>query len=675
MAPEVERKLAAILSADVVGYSRLMAEDEASTIRTLTTYRQEITALVGHHRGRVVDAPGDNVLAEFPTALDAVGCAVEIQRVLRARNVGLREERRMAYRIGVHLGDITVEGDRIYGEGVNIAARLEGLAKPGGICISATVHEQVRNKLEIAYHDLGDQKVKNISEQVRVYQVDVEQGRTPASPRPGIRRWVLAGVAAVLVAGAVTVGWKVFEAGPRMVGSPGKIRSLAVLPLDNLSGDPGQAYFADGMTEALIADLARVPGLRVISRTSSMAYRNSGKTLPDIARELNVDAVVEGSVLRVGDRVRITTQLISADSDDHLWSDSYERGLEDVLALQSEVAKAIAGEIELKLAPAQARGGERPVDPEAFEAYLKGRHHWNKRTGADVRKSIEYFETAIEIDPAWALAHSGLAQAYVLLANFDPSVRPRDSMPRARAAAERALEMDDELALAHTALAAVHEFYDWDWDGAEAEFRRALDLDPSDATANFWYAMHRMSLKEKDALEHIERARELDPLSSIIGTGMGIILLNTRQYDRSIETLRETIELDPSFGFAQVFLVRAYAAKGMHPEAVEVAERLARTDSGSRSRLALAEAYAGAGRREDALRILEEIRGSAIYPLSVAYVYAALGEADAAFDWLEKAYERRQIGVVWVRVFPLLDPLRDDSRFDDLLRRLGFPES
>jgi TolB-like protein/Tfp pilus assembly protein PilF len=460
-----------------------------------------------------------------------------------------------------------------------------------------------------------------------------------------------------------------------MVGSPGTIRSLAVLPLDNLSGDPGQEYFADGMTEALIADLARVRGLRVISRTSSMAYRNSGKTLPQIARELNVDAVVEGSVLRAGDRVRITTQLISADSDHHLWSDSYERDLEDVLALQSEVARAIAGEIQLKLAPPQARAAERLVDPAAFEAYLKGRHHWTRRTGPDLRKSIEYFEAAIAIDPDWALAHSGLAQSYVLLANFDPSEQPRDSMPRARAAAERALELDDELAAAHTALAAVREFYDWDWEGAAAEFRRALELDPSDATAHFWYGMHHMSSKKEDALEHLRRARDLDPLSPIIGTGMGIVLMNAREYDRSIRTLRETLELEPDFAFARVFLARAYATKGMHAESVEVAERLAKTDSASRSRAALAEAYAGAGRREDALRILEEIRGSAVYPLSVVYVYAALGEADAAFDWLEKAYERRQLGLAWIRVIPALDPLRSDPRFDDLLRRIGFPES
>jgi tetratricopeptide (TPR) repeat protein len=380
--------------------------------------------------------------------------------------------------------------------------------------------------------------------------------------------------------------------------------------------------------------------------------------------------------MRAGDRVRITAQLIDARTDRHLWSDSYDRDLRDILAVHSEVARAIAGEIELQLSGSKKPGeAARPVDPGAFEAYLKGRHHWNKRTGAGLRKSIEYFETAIALDPDWALAHSGLAQAYVLLGNFDPSLPAHDTMPRARAAAERALELDDKLAAAHTALAGVREWYDWDWDGAEAEFQRALELDPSDAVAHFWYALHRIMDKQV-AIEHIQRARELDPLSMIIGTGMGMVLLYTDEYDRSIETLRETLELDPSFALGQVFLASAYTAKGMHEEAVEVAERLARTDLESIwSLVTLAEVYAGAGRREDALRILEEVRGSAIDPLNVAYAYAALGEADAAFEWMEKAYERRSTGVAWIRGDPSLDPLRSDPRYDDLLRRIGFPES
>ncbi len=261
----------------------------------------------------------------------------------------------------------------------------------------------------------------------------------------------------------------------------------------------------------------------------------------------------------------------------------------------------------------------------------------------------------------------------MLLGNYDPSDQPRDSMPRARAAAERALELDDDLAPAHTALAAVRSQFDWDWEGAEAEFQRAMELDPSYAMAHAWYALHQLAMR-KDAIEHVQRARELDPLSMIVGNLTGLVLLHTREYDRSIETLLETLELDPSFASGQNILARAYSAKGMHEKAVEVAERVARTDPGTASMVTLARAYAGAGRREETLRILEEVRGSAIQPLNVAYVYAALGEADAAFEWLEKAYERRHMAVVWIRVDPPLDPLRSDPRFQDLLHRIGCPD-
>ncbi len=663
------RRLAAIMFTDIVGYTALMAESEERGLRARERHRALVRPLVERYHGDSIEARGDESLSTFPTALDAVNCALAIE-------AAARDDADLKLHLGIHLGDVIVQDGEVSGDGVNIASRICALSEGGGICVSGEVYQSVRNQPDMEAVSLGERELKNVGRLVAVYALGrpgtvVVGSARQSSPSSWNRGRSM--VAALALAVVALITWRIWD---QVVIAPGPIRSIAVLPLDNLSGDPEQEYFADGMTEVLIASLARIGGLRVISRTSSMAYKNSDRTLPQIASELNVDAVVEGSVMRAGDRVRITTQLIRADSDEHLWSDSYERDLEDVLALQREVAGAIADEIELKLAPAQAQGGGRPVDPEAFEGYLKGRHHWNKRTGADIRKSIEYFETAIALDPDWALAHSGLAQAYVLLAPFDPSERPRDSMPRARAAAERALELDDELAPAHTALAGVRMWYDWDWEGAEAEFQRALELDPSYATAHHWYALHRLSMKKQDALEHIQRARELDPLSMIIGTIMGQILLFAREYDRSIETLRETLELDPGFTYGQVSLARAYAAKGMHEEAVEVAERLARTDPGSRrGMVTLALAYAGAGQREDALRILEEVRGSALYPPSVAYVYAALGEADAAFEWLEKAYERRSIGVTWIRVDPGFDPIRSDPRWDDLMRRIGFPES
>ena len=326
LGPEaVERRLAAILSADVVGYSRLMAEDEAATIRTLTAYRRQISVLVGEYRGRVVDAPGDNVLAEFPTARDGVECAVEIQRVVQARNASLPEERRMEFRIGVHLGDVAVEGERIYGDGVNIAARLEGLAEPGGICISGAIHEQVQSKLELSYLDLRQQSLKNITRPVHAYRVldtaSTEDGRPRKMQQPG---------------------------------QAGQIRSLAVLPFENLSGDPRQEPLADGMTDALISELAKIRSLHIVSRTSIKQYKVVHKRLPEIARELKVEGVIEGSVTRERDRVRVTAQLIDAREDKHLWAERYDRDVSGVLALQSEIARTVAKQIRLELTPQEA---------------------------------------------------------------------------------------------------------------------------------------------------------------------------------------------------------------------------------------------------------------------------------------------------------------------------------
>jgi adenylate cyclase len=413
----VERKLAAILSADVVGYSRLIAEDEPGTIRTLTDYREVISTLIRQHRGRVVDSPGDNLLAELPTALDAVRSAMEIQRVIEARNSDLAPERRMEFRIGVHMGDVTVEGERIYGEGVNIAARLEGLAQPGGICVSGTIYEQVEKKLSVELEDLGEQTLKNIARPVHAYGIPAEAEPAPAVPEaPAGRRTSLVLVAALVVAIAVAAAW-IF--GPSLglrspTLDPGPIQSLAVLPLTNISGDPEQEYFTDGMTEAIIADLGKISSLRVISRTSIMQYRGVHRPLPEIARELNVDAIIEGSVLRAGSGVRITAQLIDARTDHHLWAESYERDLEDVLALQNEVARAIVEEVQAKLTPEEeARLGRTDlVNPKAYEAYLKGRHYFDKDTASDSKIAAGYFEQAAREDPTFALAYAGLADTF-----------------------------------------------------------------------------------------------------------------------------------------------------------------------------------------------------------------------------------------------------------------------
>ncbi|MGH7595064.1 MAG: protein kinase domain-containing protein [bacterium] len=486
--------------------------------------------------------------------------------------------------------------------------------------------------------------------------------------------YLYGGVAALL---ALLIGTGLYF--KLQTGTPqAKYDSIAVLPLDNLSGDPEQEYFADGMTEALITDLAQISALKVISRTSVMQYKGAKKPLPEIAKELNVDAVVEGSVQRFGDRVKITAQLIEAVTDRHLWAKSYERELRDILALQNEVARAVADEIKVKLTPQeQARlTSTRQVNPEAHEAYLKGRYYWNKRTEEGLKKASEYFHQAIEKDPAYALAYAGLADAYALLGVFEylPS---KDAYPKAKAAAEKALDIDDMLAEAHTSLAMVRSIYDWDWSTAEREFKRAIELNPNYATAHDWYAVFYLTAMERldEAITEIKRAQELDPLSLIINSMVGWIFYLARQYDQAIEQYRKTLEMDPHFVFAHNALGSAYQQKGMYEEAIAAFLRAKTVSGDSLQAVALGEAYELSGWRGYCRKALdlanEKSKQSYISPYIIARRYADLGEKDQAFEWLQKAYEERISVLLWLKLEPGFDSLRSDPRFTALLKKVG----
>ncbi|MFY9531170.1 MAG: protein kinase [Candidatus Acidiferrales bacterium] len=463
---------------------------------------------------------------------------------------------------------------------------------------------------------------------------------------------------------------------------PGRIKALAVLPLEDLSGGPGRDYFAEGMTEALITDLAKIKALRVISRTSVMQYRGVHKPLPQIARELNVDAVVEGSVVRSGNRMRITAQLIHAATDQHLWAESYERDLRDVLSLQSEVARAIANGIQITLTPQdQARLAHvRTVDPEAYQLYLKGRFYWNKRTETNLKKGIEYFHQAIDLDPTYALAYAGIADCYSLLGwDLFGVMPPREALPIAKAAARKALEIDDSLAEAHSSLAWTKLAFDWDWCGAVSEFKRAIELNPGYAVTHHWYAECLAGMGQySEALAEIKQARELDPLSLIISSVAGWILYFDRQDDQAIAQFRRTLELDPNFWVVHWTLGRAYEQKAMFAEAIaEIQKAIDLSEGSPLSLAALGHANAVSGQRAEALKVLDELtelsKRRYISPYGIAAIHAGLGEKDEAFMWLEKAYEERSGWLIWLRAEPISDPLRSDPRFQDLLHRIGLP--
>ncbi len=461
--------------------------------------------------------------------------------------------------------------------------------------------------------------------------------------------------------------------------APTGIRSLAVLPLDNLSGDASQNYFADGMTDELITDLAQISALRVISRTSVMVYKGARKPLPQIARELNVDAVVEGTVLRSGEQVRITAQLIEASTDKHLWSQSYEGELRDTLALQNRVARTIADQIRINLTPQEqaALKNVKVVNPEAYESYLKGRYFWNKRTANGLKVALAYFNQAIEEDPKYAQAYSGLADTYALLGDWEYGVlAPKEAYPRAKAAASKALELDDTLSEAHASLASLGMF-DWDWQSAGKEFRRAIELNPGYATAHQWYAWNLNLLgRQSDAIAEMRKAESLDPLSLIISADMADVLFVARLYDESIQQSRKTLEMDPNFAVARFELGQAYLEKHMHNEAVAQLQKAVQLSEGNPTFIAnLARAYFASGKRSEAVKLLSDLkkRSNPSYSNAseIAVIYASLGDTDQAMNWLEKAYAERFNPGVLLR--PGFDPLRSDSRFQNLVHRIGLP--
>ncbi len=488
-------------------------------------------------------------------------------------------------------------------------------------------------------------------------------------------RWITVALALILSLAILSV-W-LFRS---PVPAPTGIRSLAVLPMENLSGDASQNYFADGMTDELITDLAQISALRVISRTSVMVYKGARKPLPQIARELNVDAVVEGTVLRSGDQVRITAQLIEASTDKHLWSQSYEGELRDTLALQNRVASAIADQIRINLTPQEqaALKNVKVVNPQAYESYLKGRYFWNKRTADGLKVALAYFKQAIEEDPRYAQAYSGLADTYALLGDWQYAVMtPKEAFPKAKAAAIKALELDSTLGEAHNSLAFVLDGFDWDFESAGKEFRRAIELNPGYATAHHWYAWHLSLLGRYDeAIAEMRQAENLDPLSLIINADLAELLVLAHSYDESIRQSRKTIEMDPNFALAHNQLAQAYLQKHMYDEAVAEMQKAVQLSGGTPTCIAnLARAYVASGKKSEAVKLLSDMmkRSNPGYSNAseIAMIYASLGETDQAMNWLDKGYEERFNPGVLLR--PGFDPLRSDSRFQNLLRRVGLP--
>ena len=588
------RKLAAILSADVAGYSRLMANDERATLETLTAYRKVFRHRVAAHEGRVVDSPGDALLAEFPSGVEGVQCAVEIQQELARRNAQLADHRRMQFRIGINLGDVIEEDGALYGDGVNVAARLEALAQPGGICISGTAFDQVDGKLPLTFKSIGEQQVKNIPKPVRTYRV-LSQPETAAHEKGSLGRlWhntTVRAVAMVVIGlGAVTAGYFFTKASERVPGSEERLAvpekgSIAVLPFVNMSGDPNQDYFADGITETIITDLSKLHNLKVIARNSTFTYKGKPVDVRRVSRELGVRHVLEGSVQQAGGRVRMNVQLIDATTGNHLWAERFDRDLKDLFAVQDEVTRQIVTELDVKLVAGEdARVWHKTLtDPKAYEAYLRGHEQRFIMSPDSNRQARAFHEQAISLDPGFALAYSGLAWAHFNDANFYWSDSREASTQKALNAANQAQRLDPNLPDAYSVLGMIHSLLLADHDKAVAYGRKAVELQPNGAQASAVLGILLTLAGEPEAARRsLEKAVALNPFPEPwYDFELGKANQLTGRLDKAIAYFEAAVQKTPKWVLLRLHTAAAYVEAGRLQDAQREIEAALQLEPGT----------------------------------------------------------------------------------------------
>ncbi len=677
------RKLAAIMFTDLVGYSALSQKNEALALELLKEHQELLRPLFSQHNGTEIKTIGDAFLVEFASAVEAARCAVDIQKTLTAHTSVVAPERRIQVRIGLHVGDVVIEEGDVLGDGVNIASRIEPLAEPGGICVSEDVAHQIENKIDQSLELLGEKDLKGIKKPVTVYRLvlpwEKEAGFVRlarlALRKPLRTRLAQAGVIVLIIA-AGAGWWWTSQRVPSI--RPGQITRLAVLPLVNLMNDPEQEYFVDGMHDALLTELSKLAGLTVISRQSVLRYKGSDKSLGEIARELQVHALIEGSVLRAGDDVRINVQLIEAAYDRHLWADIFDRKLEDVLALHSDVARAIANEVKITLTPDEETrlASTRRVNPETYELYLKGMFHLNKFTPEGFEKGLAHLNEAIEINPNDPLPYAGLAIGYSMIAH-GPSPPP-GAYDRAEEAANKALALDPtmaQVAEVYASLAQIKLYQDWDWTGAEQAFNLALELRPNLAETRIHYGWYLILMgREEEAIVEMKRAKQSDPLTPILPAFLGWAYWSYGRYEEALEEAQRALEINPNFPIGLYVLGLVYSAMGRYDESIEAHKKAGAVhpDWG----WGLGHTYALAGQREEALKVAEELKaaGNNWNTWGLAEIYATLGEIDEAMHWIEETYKTRHGYTPWIGWNPVFEPLRDDPRFQEVHQRLNLPE-
>jgi TolB-like protein/Tfp pilus assembly protein PilF len=628
---------------DVIGYTALGQRNEELSIAMIDEQRRVLRPIFNRHKGREVKTMGDGSLVEFRSALEAVRCAYDIQRAIRERNIPLPASNRIHLRVGVHLGEVLDSDGDISGDAVNVASRIEGLAEDGGVCVTRQVYDHVQNKLELAFANLGLRPVKNVSSPVEVYKMVMPWESQTFRPEETLDK-----------------------------------RRIAVLPFANMSPDSRDDYFVDGMTEELIATMSKISSLKVIARTSVMGYKGTQKKVNEIARDLGVGTILEGSVRKAGEKLRITVQLVDARTSAHLWSESYNRELKDIFAIQTDISKTVAEALKVQfLSQEQSQIEARQTgDPLAYVLYLKGRSHWNTRSEEGVNRAIKLFEEAVARDPEYALAYVGLADCYSILGLYGYR-RPSAVFPLAKELATKALGLDDNLAEAHASISEPMTHYYYDWTRADFELRRALELNPNFSQAHSWFGVCYLASMGRldEALTELRKAEQLDPLSPRIVSEVGRVLYFARRYDEAILQYEKAFRLEPDSAILHKWLADVYSQKSMFDKALTEIEKAVQLSKGSVFILDDAGyVYAASGRREEAQKVLDqldELSGEMYVPeYGRAAIYVGLGDKDKAMEWLWKAYKERCF-LTWLKVEPVFDLLRDDSRFNSLLEKLG----
>ena len=638
------RQLAAILFADMTGYTSLMQENEQLARLKRRRLKEVLESSVGQFNGKILQNYGDGSLSIFSSAIDSVSCAIHIQHLLQ-------QEPKVELRMGIHTGDVIIEEEAIYGDGVNLASRIESLAVPGGIFISEKVHDEIKNQQNISTREMGYFELKNVKQAVRVFAIS----------NTGIA-----------VPGRDELRGKTKQPHNR----------LAVLPFVNMSADPENEYFSDGITEELLNALTRVDGLQVTSRTSAFAFKGKNTDIRDIAIQLNVDKVLEGSVRKAGNRVRITAQLINAADGYHIWSENYDRNLTDIFEVQDEISGIIANKLRENLAIVEQENNHLVKAPTrnitAYTYYLKGLHYWNKLTPADSRRAIEAFEQAIAIEPNYAQAYAMEAAAYSHLGSSGQML-PHTAFGIVHRFADKAIELDGSVAEGYVAKASAYLLYDWNWQAAYDALQKALELNPGSIDAYELLSFYYVLMGRKDeALELVEKAAMLDPLSPVILQALGTMYIFAERFDEAIIQADKLLAIDPQMRISIETKGWSIGMRGNWEEALKYFEEVHRlTNHPLKGLMGLGVAYAKLGQTEKAMEVIRKMEQrqkeepDSVIDADLAAVWYGLGDLDKTFYYINQCVDKRMGPVNYFLEYPAYKGIKDDPRYEELKKRTG----